>query len=121
MAKLTQLHLLTHEIFDEQEKWNLKVEGKDYAISFAKKADIYKDNKIYLNSNTFINGVDETTFKFMIGGYQVLDKWLSDRKNKTLNIDELLHYLKIIVSLRETIKIMGEIDKITKLFLKIDG
>jgi predicted helicase len=112
--ELTQLHLLTHDIFDVQEKWNLKVEGKDFTISFAKKADIYKEGKIYLNPNTFINGVDEATFKFMIGGYQVLDKWLSDRKNKTLNIDELLHYLKIIVSLRETIKIMGEIDKVVK-------
>jgi len=110
--ELTQLHLLTHPIFDEQEKWELKVDGKEYTVSFAKKVDIYKDGKIYLNPNTFISGVDEATFKFMIGGYQVLDKWLSDRKNKTLNIDELLHYLKVIVSLRESAKIMKEIDTV---------
>lgn len=110
--ELTQLHLLTHPIFDEQEKWGLKVEGKEFAVSFAKKADIYKDGKIYLNPHTHISGVEEEVFRFMIGGYQVLDKWLSERKNKTLNIDELLHYLKIIVSLRETIKIMRDIDKV---------
>ncbi len=98
--ELSQLHLLTHDIFDEPEKWELKIEGKDFSINFAKKADIYKNGKIYLNQNTYINGIDEDIFKFMIGGYQVLDKWLSDRKNKTLNIDELFHYFKIIVSLR---------------------
>jgi len=112
--ELTQLHLLTHTIFDEQDKWNLKVEGKEYAISFAKKADIFRNNKIYLNPNTHISGVDEATFRFMIGGYQVLDKWLSDRKNTTLNINELLHYLKIIVSLRETQRVMKEIDEVVE-------
>jgi len=85
---------------------------KDFNINFAKKSDIYKNGKIYLNQNTYINEIDEDIFKFMIGGYQVPDKWLSDRKNKTLNIDELFHYLKIIVSLKETKKIMNQIDEV---------
>jgi len=56
--------------------------------------------------------VDEEVFGFMIGGYQVLDKWLSDRKNTTLSIDELLHYMKIIISLQESIRVMRELDEI---------
>ena len=110
--ELAQLHLLTHEIFEDSSEWGITKSGDDLTISFARKADIYSDGKIYLNPKTYISGVAKDVFEFMIGGYQVLDKWLSDRKNTTLTIDELLHYMKIIVSLRETIRIMGEIDKI---------
>ena len=110
--ELAQLHLLTHEIFEDSSEWGITKLGDDLTISFARKADIYSDGKIYINPKTYISGIDKEVFEFMIGGYQVLDKWLSDRKNTTLTIDELLHYMKIIVSLRETTRVMGEIDKI---------
>lgn len=93
----------------------LYIKGEDYTIHFARKADIYKDGKLYLNENTYISGVSEEVFKFMIGGYQVLDKWLSDRKNTTLSLEELMHYLKIIVSLKETIRVMNEIDEVVSI------
>lgn len=109
--ELAQLHLLKHPIFEQTDKWNLKVEGNNYLISFARKADLWKNNKIYINENTFIDGIEQEVFEFMIGGYQVLDKWLSDRKNTTLSSDELLHYLKIIVSLKQTSQIMNELNK----------
>jgi len=110
--ELARLHLLTHEIFEDSSKWGIAKTGDDLTISFARKADIYSDGKIYINPKTYISGVTKDVFEFMIGGYQVLDKWLSDRKNTTLTIDELLHYMKIIVSLRETIRVMGEVDKV---------
>lgn len=113
--ELTQLHLLSHAIFEEQNTWGLHVKGEDYTISFARKADIYKEGKLYLNEKTYISGVSEEVFKFMIGGYQVLDKWLSDRKNTKLSIDELMHYLKIIVSLKETIRVMKAIDEVVSI------
>ncbi len=49
---------------------------------------------------------------FHIGGYQVCGKWLKDRRGRTLTFDELVHYQKVIVSLQETIRLMGEIDKL---------
>jgi len=45
-----------------------------------------------------------------IGGYQPAQKWLKDRKGRTLEFDEILHYQKIIVALSETDRIMKEID-----------
>ncbi|PIU55936.1 MAG: hypothetical protein COS88_03530 [Chloroflexi bacterium CG07_land_8_20_14_0_80_51_10] len=30
--------------------------------------------------------------EYPIGGYQVCPKWLQDRKGRTLNFDDLLHY-----------------------------
>jgi hypothetical protein len=45
-------------------------------------------------------GVPEAVWKFHIGGYQVCEKWLKDRKNRKLNKDDLVHYQKIVVALR---------------------
>jgi hypothetical protein len=49
---------------------------------------------------------------FHIGGYQVCDKWLKDRKGRTLSKDDITHYHKIVVALSETIRRMKEIDEV---------
>ena len=48
----------------------------------------------------------------MIGGYQVCEKWLKDRKKaeRALSTDDLKHYMKIVVAIRETIRLMADID-----------
>lgn len=56
-------------------------------------------------------GVPENVWKFHIGGYQVCEKWLKDRKGRTLNEEDLIHYHKIVVALSETIRLMAEIDE----------
>ncbi len=57
-------------------------------------------------------GVSEAVWEFHIGGYQVCDKWLKDRKGRTLSKDDIAHYQKIVVALKETIRLMAEIDKV---------
>jgi|SRR5690554_1855692 len=41
---------------------------------------------------------------------QSAQKWLKDRKGRTLEFDDILHYQKIIVALTETDRLMREID-----------
>ena len=48
---------------------------------------------------------------FQVGGYQVCDKWLKDRRGRQLSYDELTHYQQVIVALKETIRLMVEIDE----------
>jgi predicted helicase len=55
-------------------------------------------------------GVPAAVWDFHIGGYQVCEKWLKDRKGRRLSEDDLAHYQKIVVVLAETIRLMGEID-----------
>lgn len=57
-------------------------------------------------------GVSEATWNFHIGGYQVCEKWLKDRKGRTLSQEDIEHYQKVIVALNETIGLMKEIDKV---------
>jgi hypothetical protein len=47
-----------------------------------------------------------------IGGYQPAQKWLKDRKGRTLSVDDIMHHQRIIVALTNTDSIMKEIDEI---------
>lgn len=61
---------------------------------------------------TGFRGVREDVWNFHVGGYQVCEKWLKDRKGRTLSKDDIAHYQKIVVALSETIRIMQEIDDV---------
>jgi predicted helicase len=61
---------------------------------------------------TGFKGVREGVWNFRIGGYQVCEKWLKDRKGRTLSKADIAHYQKIVVALDETIRLMKEIDEV---------
>ncbi|MBC7236247.1 MAG: N-6 DNA methylase, partial [Chloroflexi bacterium] len=65
--------------------------------------------RVYINKTQYL-GVAPEIWEFMVGGYQVLDKWLKDRHGRALSFNDLLHYQKIVVALQETIRLMAEID-----------
>ncbi len=72
----------------------------------------YQDGKVYINDTQYFANVPQTAWDFYIGGYQPAQKWLKDRKGRTLEFDDILHYQKIIVALSETDRLMKEIEKI---------
>jgi predicted helicase len=74
----------------------------------------YDDNKqrVYINETQYFEGVPPEVWDFHIGGYQVCQKWLKDRKGRVLTYDDLTHYQKVIVVLKETIRLMIEIDRL---------
>jgi len=69
-----------------------------------------KTQRIYINKTQYFEGVPQEVWEFHIGGYQVCQKWLKDRKGRTLTYDDLTHYQKIIVVLKETIRLMEEVN-----------
>jgi hypothetical protein len=66
--------------------------------------------RVYINTEQYFDKVPEVAWNFYIGGYQPAQKWLKDRKGRTLEFEDILHYQKIIKALTETDRIMGEID-----------
>ncbi len=68
--------------------------------------------RIWISETQYFENIPLVAWEFYIGGYQPAQKWLKDRKGRTLNFDDILHYQKIIVALTETDRIMKEIDKI---------
>ncbi len=71
----------------------------------------YKDGCVWINKEQCFADVPETAWNFYIGGYQPAQKWLKDRKNRTLTFDDIAHYQKIITILLETDRLMKLIDK----------
>jgi len=69
-----------------------------------------QQGRVYINREQYIEGVPPEVWAFHIGGYQVCDKWLKDRRGRMLSYDDLTHYQKVAVALKETIRLMAEID-----------
>jgi predicted helicase len=78
--------------------------------SRTKTSDVAERNRVYINLEQYFAGVPEEVWDFEVGGYQVLHKWLKDRKGRVLSYGELEHYQQMVVALKETLRLMGEVD-----------
>ena len=72
------------------------------------------DNKIYINESQYFDKVTKDIYRFYIGGYQILDKYLKDRKDTTLTLEEIENIENIIKVIAYTIDQMKKIDDLTK-------
>ena len=87
------------------------------------KRKCYQDRHVYLDTSSlthssYFDGVPEDVWNFHIGGYQVLYKWLYDRREtrtepgRVLTQQDIAHYQRIVAALKETIRLMNEIDAV---------
>lgn len=117
-GELRQIHLLEAEIV-EKFITTYPVDGDNMVRNKITKtqpgfvSDEGKElGKVWINKDQYFDNVPETAWEFYIGGYQPAQKWLKDRRDRELSIDDIRHYQKIIVALTETNRLMKEIDKV---------
>jgi len=67
-------------------------------------------NNVRINDRQYFGNVPLSAWGLTIGGYQPAQKWLKDRRGRTLSMEEIQHYQKIIVALVETERVVGEVD-----------
>ena len=72
----------------------------------------YDDGKLYINDVKYFENIKPEVWEYRVGGYQVCNKWLKDRKGKTLSLEDIKHYCKVVTVLQRTIEIQHLIDKI---------
>lgn len=106
--ELMDLHLLKSSALDKpacrfQGNGNNRVEKQSY---------IQKEKQVYINKTQYFEGVEPEAWHYQIGGYQVLDKWVKDRKKRILNMDDIKHYCRVVTALARTIEVQAEIDKL---------
>lgn len=65
---------------------------------------------VRINADQYFSDVPQAVWEFQVGGYQVAEKWLKDRRGRKLEYSDTETYQKIIHALSETIRIMDEID-----------
>jgi predicted helicase len=68
--------------------------------------------KVWLNDTQYFTNVPLVAWEFYIGGYQPAQKWLKDRRERTLDHHDIKHYMNIIASLSLTNDLMQQIDNI---------
>jgi predicted helicase len=116
-GEIRQIHLLESPKVDDFITTYPKDGSNTITTKVAKKDwELFDEEKqlgrIWINEEQYFDNIPLTAWKFYIGGYQPAQKWLKDRKERTLNFEDILHYQKIIVALSETDRLMQEIDKI---------
>ena len=112
--QLVNLHLLKSDQFN-QLTTTYEGEGDNQVTQV-----IYNDQlqRVYINPQKYFANIPKQIWEFKIGGYQVLEKWLKDRKkgDRALSDEDIIHYQKIVVALQQTLKIMTEIDQLIPSF-----
>jgi hypothetical protein len=71
-----------------------------------------EQGRVYINATQYFEGVPEAVWDFHIGGYQVMEKWLKDRRGRALRFEDVRHYQRVAGALAVTIRLMDEIDEL---------
>ncbi|MGI5869968.1 MAG: type ISP restriction/modification enzyme [Kiritimatiellia bacterium] len=109
--KLVGLHLLKSPALDPptcrfEGDGSSRVERRrDTGLRYA--AD---EERVYINAVQHFAPVPETVWNFQIGGYQVCEKWLKDRRGRRLELDDIRAYCRIVIALGLTLALQGQID-----------
>jgi len=68
--------------------------------------------RVCINETQYFEGVPPDVWAYQIGGYQVCHKWLKDRKDRRLSLDEIKTYCRITTAISKTIEVQEEIDNL---------
>jgi predicted helicase len=108
--RLVELHLLKSK---KLAKPISKCEGSDHL-----RVDkvTYNENKacVHINPEKWFTGIPSEVWEYHIGGYQVAEKWLKDRKGRELSSEEVAHYARVVTAIAETISIQETLDELFK-------
>ncbi len=66
--------------------------------------------RVYINADKYFEGITPEMWAYHIGGYQVLKKYLKDRKGRRL--DDPVHYIRMATAIARTIEVQREIETI---------
>ncbi|WGK68273.1 DUF559 domain-containing protein [Candidatus Haliotispira prima] len=118
-GEIRQIHLLESPKVEEYITSYPKAGDNVITTSIGQKDWVLFDKekqlgRIKINDWQYFDNIPLVAWEFYIGGYQPAQKWLKDRKGRTLDFDDILHYQKIIVALTETDRLMKEIDNVTE-------
>ncbi|TCO77146.1 type ISP restriction/modification enzyme [Chromatocurvus halotolerans] len=103
-AELRNLHLMDRATVGET-PYPFTGEGSGVVMKPA-----FNEGKVWINETQYFDNAPEVAWGFFIGGYQPAEKWLKDRKGRSLSFDDIRHYQRILKILAETDRIMKTIE-----------
>ncbi|WP_104990472.1 type ISP restriction/modification enzyme [Deinococcus sp. NW-56] len=74
-------------------------------------ADGSEAGKVLINPQQWFTGVPPEVWSFRVGGYQPAEKWLKDRRGRTLSFGDVQHYQRMLGALAGTVELMRQVDQ----------
>lgn len=110
----TQVANLGHQLIDlHLMKSSLKPQGTFTGEGTSTMTKVRReDEKIWINDSQYFGDISDEVWKYRIGGYQVLDKWLKSRKGRILDLDDTDHFRQVAAILEESITIQHKLDEV---------
>jgi len=106
-SQLVDLHLMKSNLLDNPVS---KYQGDSENDRIEKVIFNENEKRIYINEDKFFDNVSTELWNYQIGGYQVLQKYLKDRKGRVM--DDSRYYCRVTTALSKTIELQKEIDEI---------
>ncbi len=111
--RLVDLHLLRSPELDPPLA-RFEGEGDNRVAKKGRKGFRYdaQTERVYINATQYFAPVPLEVWEYTIGGYQVCEKWLKDRRERQLSLDEIRTYCRVVTALARTIALQEEIDEV---------
>ena len=111
-GKLRELHLLESPLLDgEGHLFSANGENKVDQIRFAPDSSSGGvQGRVYINAKRYFAGVPLVAWKYCVGGYYPAQKWLQDRKGRSLTFGDQRHYSRILSALAQTAELVEKLD-----------
>jgi hypothetical protein len=68
------------------------------------------EERVYINAAQYFAPIPAEVWAYQIGGYQVCEKWLKDRRERRLELDDIIAYCRIVTALGRTMELQQQID-----------
>jgi predicted helicase len=108
--ELVALHLLDAKTAGVLDEPRHRFEGQGSGV--VEKVEYFESElMVKINATQRFENVPRAVWEFRVGGYQVAEKWLKDRKGRVLSYDDITHYARVLIALAETIRLMSQIDQ----------
>lgn len=100
--ELIDLHLMKSDKLNKPaSKFNGEGDCKIDKLKYDKKS-----KRLFINKTQYFDNITDEMFNYYIGGYQVLHKWLKDRKGNSLSSEDIQHYCRVVTVIKETVGII---------------
>lgn len=112
-VRLVNLHLLKSSELDPPV---CRFEGEGDSVIATTKSTGFRydadEQRVYINGPQYFAPISTAVYEYRIGGYQVCEKWLKDRKGLPLELDDIRTYCRMVTAIDKTIEIQQELDDV---------
>ena len=116
IADIGKVLIETHLMNDpkptlKETRGRFPVSGNDEVTKISWQPIDEKNGRVWINDTQYFDNVPIAAWEMPVGGYMPAERWLKDRKGRSLDNADKDHYQRIILALDKTASLMGDLEK----------